>query len=171
MDFKNFIQSKTFKKILWVIGGTLVFLIIFQAGVFVGYRKAAFSYHGGESYYRTFGGRGFAEMMGAGRLPNAHGAIGKIIKIELPTFVMEDRDQIEKVISITDDSAIRRFHDVLEPADLKVGDMVMVIGSPDNNTDTAEIEARLIRLLPAQENTASNATTSPVSPNLKTKLK
>ena len=74
-----------------------------------------------------------------------HGTIGKIIKIELPTLVIEDKDNVEKIITISDNTLVRRFREELNPEDLKVNDSIVVIGSP---SDTSEIQAGLIRILP-----------------------
>lgn len=147
MNLKGFSPSKTFKGIIVGIGVVVAVLLVFQAGMFVGYRKAAFSYHWGEDYYRTFGGQRKNAVMGIPRddFFNAHGASGRIIKIDLPTFVLEDQGRVEKVVLIKDDTAIMRFRDTLKPADLKADDFVVVIGSPN---DQAQVEARLIRVMP-----------------------
>jgi hypothetical protein len=150
MDIKNFIQSKHFKIILAIIGGVVVALLIFQAGVFVGYRKAGFAFHMGDNYYRTFGPRGgpngIPGFPGEDDFPNSHGAIGKIVKIELPTLLLESRDGIEKTVVINKDTIIRQFRNELKPENLKINDFVIVIGSPNNK---AQVEARIIRIVPA----------------------
>lgn len=157
-DFKNLLQSKVSTRVLVGIGTALVVLVIFQAGVLVGYHKAAFSYRSGENYYKTFTGerRGFRGIgMPGENFSTAHGALGKIIKIDLPKVVIEDRDSIEKIIDVNNNTIIRRFQESLQPQDLKLGDTVLVVGSPDEN---AEIDARLIRLLPAETFTISTGT-------------
>lgn len=139
-DFKKMFPSKLFTRILCIIGIVIVALLIFQTGVFVGYHKAAFSYRWGQEYYHTFGGH---------RFPSSHGAIGKIIKVDLPTFIMEGPDKTEQVVLTTDTTIVRRFRDVIKPSDLKPDDYVVVIGSPN---DKSQIEARFIRLVPAPQN-------------------
>lgn len=146
MKFKDFFQSKQLKTMVYIVGISVAILIIFQAGMFVGYRRAAFSFSWGDNYYRTFEAR--PDMMGlvGGRdFPNSHGAIGKIIKIDLPALMIEDQGGIEKNILINSDTVIRRFRDTLKPADLKIDDSVTVIGSPN---DKGQIEAKIIRMLP-----------------------
>lgn len=151
-DFKKMLQSKLFTRILLGIGMMIVALMIFQAGVFVGYHKAAFSYRWGQDYYHTFGraGRGGFPMgmMGMDRedFPSAHGATGKVIRIDLPTFVIEGPDKIERVVLTSHQTIVRRFRDTIAPAELKIDDYVVVIGAPN---DKSQIEARLIRLMPA----------------------
>ena len=61
-----------------------------------GYKRASFSRDWGDNYAKNFGSPNKGpKMMGKefgdfGNLPNAHGTIGKILKIELPTFVVLD---------------------------------------------------------------------------------
>ncbi len=147
MNIKEFSQSKVFKKILYGIGILIVALLIFQGGVFVGYHKAGFSYRLGDNYHRTFGGEHgeFSVGISPGDFTDAHGSVGKIIKIDLPTFVLEGQDGVEKIISVNDDTVIRQFRETLKPADLKISDFVVVIGSPNAQ---GQIESRLIRLMP-----------------------
>lgn len=149
MNLKNLLQTKKLAVILYAVGITIAAILVFQAGVFVGYRKAAFSYRWGENYYRIFGERKRGPLMGAAgeNFPNAHGAIGKIIKIDLPTFIIEGSDKIEKIVLIKNDTNIRRFRETIKPIDLKVDDLAVVIGSPNSQ---AQIEAKLIRLMPPQ---------------------
>ena len=144
MGFKDFFGSKKASYSLAGIGALILALLIFQAGMFVGYRKAKFSYRMGDNFHRTFGERkgGFARD----DFPGGHGTIGKIIKIDLPTLIIEDRDNVEKIIIIKDDTAVRRFRESVKSSDLKTDDYVVVIGAP--NTES-QIEARLIRIVPA----------------------
>ncbi len=148
LNFQNFIRSKTFKIILCGIGVLAAMLAILHVGILIGYHKATFSFGWGDNYYRTFGGsrRHFGrEFPPQKDLSEAHGVAGKILSISLPTFVVEGRDNVEKVVLIKDDTVIRHFRDTLKPADLKVDDEVVIIGAPNNQ---AQVEAKLIRLMP-----------------------
>ena len=129
------------------IGLATIVLIIFQAGIFIGYKKASFSYGWSDNYSRNFGGHKGRPFMGMLRseFSNSHGAIGKIIKIDLPAVVLESNDNIEKIITINDDTLIKKFRDTIKPEDLGVDDNVVIIGSPDSE---GKIVAKLIRLMP-----------------------
>lgn len=150
MDLKNWSQSKKFIVAIAVVGGVAVVFVVFQAGVLVGYRKAGFSYRGGENYYQTFGRPNEVKM-----LPNmmrrelsnsnSNGVIGKIIEINLPNVVIETADKIETVMTIETGTTIRRFRDNLKATDLAVDNFVAVLGSADNQ---GKIKAKLIRLIP-----------------------
>jgi len=162
-NYKVFFQSKLFRNILCVIGIVVVALTIFQAGVFVGYRRASFSYRLGDNYHKTFGLPTRHGMMGGGdffgfsrgEFTSAYGATGTIVKINLPNIIVTGGDKVEKVVSTNDSTIIRRFRDDVKVEDLKVGDSVIVIGSPNS---AAQIEAKLIRVLPTAVTSATSTT-------------
>lgn len=138
-----------FKKKGWVrttiftLGIVFIVLIIFQAGRFTGYRQAAMTYGMGAKYYRVFDERG-----GPGPrdfFTEAHGAVGEIISVNLPTFVVKGPDNVEKVVLINDATEIRKFRSAASSTDLTTNEFVVVIGEP--NTE-AQVEARLIRIMP-----------------------
>lgn len=148
MDTKNLFQSKKFKKIILGIGIAVAVLIVFQAGMFVGYRKAAFSYKWGDNYYQTFGEHRRGGMMGLRRdvdFSNSHGTIGKIIKIELPSLTIQDQDGTEKIVVVKDDTIVKKFRETINPVNLKIDDFVVIIGSPNEGS---QIEAKLVRIMP-----------------------
>lgn len=156
MDIKHIIQSRALKIILYGIGGMVVLLLAFQAGEFVGYHRARFSYQWGENYYHMFDARS-GRMMGnfsRSDFPSMHGASGKIIKIEGGNIIVADRDNSEKLVLISDDTEIRRFRENIKFADLKVGDFIVAIGSPD---DKGQIEARLLRVMPGFVGSATSS--------------
>jgi len=150
-NLKEFARSKSFHGILIGLCVAIIILLIFQAGVAVGHRKAAFAYKFGDNYYRAFDERGLRApfMIGLrGGLPDAHGAAGAIISLTLPTFVVGGPDNIEKVVMVRDDTIIRRFDGEIQPTDLTVDDFVVVLGEPNEDS---QIEAKLIRVLPPPE--------------------
>ncbi|MFZ2205019.1 MAG: hypothetical protein WAV23_00295 [Minisyncoccia bacterium] len=144
---KKVFESKMVLKILLILGILVVAAFIFQAGFFVGFRKASFGRDWGENYGRNFGmmnGRGgFGGMMG--NFPNAHGAIGKIIKIELPILIVQDKDNIEKIVIVTNDTKIINIRNEDNIQDLKIDENIVVIGTPNSQ---GQIEAKLIRIMP-----------------------
>lgn len=143
-------RLKVMQRFVKAIAVIVIALIIFKIGVFVGYRKAGFSYRFGENYYRTFGGqrldsgRGMMNGFMHDNMPGGHGVTGKVIKVSLPTIIVEGSDNIEKVININNDTLIRNMMDTATPTDIKIDDSIIVIGSP---TPTGEIDAKLIRII------------------------
>lgn len=129
------------------MAGCILLLLTFRAGMIVGYHKAMFSYRWGENYHRNFGGPRFGFFSNSGRdFIESHGTFGQVIKIDSTTLVVKGRDDVEKIIVITKDTAIRRGIDNIMPIDLRVDDPVVIIGTPNND---GQIEARLIRVMPA----------------------
>ena len=157
MDSKHFLQSHGTRTALFIIGGLVVALLIFQAGEFVGFRKAAFSYGLGDNFHRSFGARRGPAPRGliGDDYVNANGASGKIISLTLPSLVVQDDDGVEKVVTIASSTVIRQFRDMIQPQQLKTGDTIIVIGQPDN---TAHIIASLIRVVPALPPEAATST-------------
>jgi len=145
-DIKKVLESKIALKVLCVIGIIIVSLLIFSAGVTVGFHKASFGRAWGENYARNFGMMPNRQMFGRDNFPNANGAIGKIIKITLPTIIVQDKDNTEKVILIKNDTKIQKMISEVKPSDLAIDDFVVIIGSPNTQ---GQIEAKLIRIMPA----------------------
>lgn len=145
---KSFLESKSFKAVMYTLGVLAVLFIVFHAGMMAGFRKASFGRDWGNNYNMNFGTprMGPKMMFGEfGNLPNAHGSVGEIIKTELPTIiVLDDKEQTEKVIMIDEETNIQKMKEAILAKDLRIGDHVVVIGSPNSQ---GQIEAKLIRLL------------------------
>ncbi len=147
MDFKDLHHSRTVRGILIGIIATVVVIMIFQAGVFVGYRKAAFSYKLGDNFYKTF--RGEKPMMVTGfdngNVPGGHGAIGRIVRINLPEIVVAPEGDVEKTVLIGSSTLVKRFDKTVPPSDITTEDFAVILGSPDTES---RIHATFIRLVP-----------------------
>ncbi len=138
-------ESKILVGILYGVGIVIVLILIFSAGVSVGFHKASFGRAWEENYGRNFGMMPEGSDFGKNNFPNAHGAIGKIIKIELPTIIVQDKDNLEKVVLIKDDTKIEKMKMEIKSSDLAIDDFIVVIGSPDSQ---GQIEAKFIRIIP-----------------------
>lgn len=141
-------QSKT----LALFGALALVLVVFQMGVLVGTRKAMFHRAWGEHYMDNFGpkNREFKTPFGRGEysedsFTSGHGAMGKILRLEIPNIILEDRDNTEKIIVIKDDTKILKQKEEIKKEDLKIDDFLMIIGTPN---DSGQIEAKFIRLMP-----------------------
>ncbi len=152
IKIKKTLESKNFRAVIYTLGILAIIFLIFEAGMFVGFKKASFGRDWNDNYVMNFGlpHRGPRmmdnEFGGFGNLPNANGAIGKIIKVELPTIVvLDEKDNTEKIVLVNDKTEIREMQNVVEIKDLKVDDHVVIIGTPNSS---GQIEARLIRFLP-----------------------
>lgn len=146
MNIKEF--THTHKTTMGLIGiGVLVLMLAsFSLGQYVGYKKAAFAFQNGNNFYRTFGPRPGGPIP-PGDFSDAHGSAGRVININLPSITIEDRDNTEKTVLVGDKTVIRRFRDTITAQDIAVGDQIVAIGEPN---DQSQINAVLIRILPKQ---------------------
>jgi hypothetical protein len=152
-DIKKVFESKSLFRILLGLGIIIVMMLTFSAGVTVGFHKASFGRAWGEHYNENFGmgpknGR-MGDLQRVGPMdyfPSAHGATGKIIKMELPNVIVQDKDNIEKVVSTNADTKIQKGRTEIATKDLRVDDFIVVIGTPN---DQGIVEAKLIRVIPS----------------------
>lgn len=152
--FKTFFERNASKKILYGVLVFFVALIIFQAGVSVGYHKASFSYGAGDNFHRIYGQSERYGMMGRGGMmggfpgnefTSGYGTTGVIVKIALPQIMVAGVDKVEKIITVDEKTLVRLFRDDIKATDLRVGDTIIVVGAPNS---ASQIEAKLIRVLP-----------------------
>ena len=150
-EIKLVLSKSKVKKIILILGCIFIALVIFQAGMFVGFKKAGFAFRTGEQYFRQMNGRPNDQFMGMNRedFSNSHGVAGKIISIKLPSIVVEDKDGIERTVLVSTSTSIKKFKDSIKYTDLQINDFITVIGDPN---DKAEVEAKLIRIMPNPEN-------------------
>lgn len=150
MKIAEFFQNKKIKWVMIGLGALAVLLLVFQLGLYVGYRKATFTFRWGDSYHRVFGGpkEGFLRNFGGRELINGHGTVGDILSITGQSMVIKGPDNVEKVVSISDSTVIRKGWQNLKFTDLKVGDRVVVIGSPK---DDGSVSANFIRVFDSDQ--------------------
>ena len=167
MDTNKFFQSKTFLIALWGMAGLIIVLAVFRAGMIVGFHKAEFSYAWEENYHRNFAGpqNGYSKSLPRDfdnrNFIGSHGVIGQIIKIDASTLVIRGRDNIEKVVLVTNNTSIQRFRDAIKLSDLKIDDYIVVIGSPNS---AGQITAKFIRLVPSPS--SMRVPLAPFSPHI-----
>ncbi len=144
----SFFQSKTFKGILYGIGGVIVLLLVFESGIYVGYQKAVFSTRWAQNYPSNFFPKPDPRFPPQGNdmvFISPHGAFGDIIKIDNQSLVVKGNDEAEKNILVQPDTVIEKDFDKINVMALKVGDHVIVFGAPN---DSGQIAAKVIRVLP-----------------------
>jgi hypothetical protein len=141
------LKHTTFKKVIIAIGTLSIVLIIFNAGIFVGYHKAQFSQARGEMFKRGFNDPKFflAPFMHGKNDQNPHGTVGKILSISDGKALIELPDEVEQTILIGTSTIIRYSKNATTTQSLVAGDFVAVIGTPHTDGD---IQASFIRVLP-----------------------
>ncbi len=137
--------SHKFNIIIKVIVALVIALMIFQLGMFVGFRKANFAFGWGDNYHRVFGGPqgGILRDFDGRDFVNGHGTAGTIVKIDGKTIIVKGRDNAEKAVFCDDKTVISAGRATITVNDLKVGDEVTVIGKPN---DDGTINAGIVRL-------------------------
>ncbi len=146
-------KTKRFDVLKWIIFGLIgliILILVFGLGMFVGGTKAKFSYRWAEQYHKMFAGpkSGF---FGDWRTPfppmkdfiESHGTIGEIIKINNKELVVKGKNDLEKLIILTEKTVIQKGKAILKKENLNVSDLVVIIGSPNQK---GQIEAKLIRI-------------------------
>lgn len=116
---------------LIVVGIVLALGVVFSAGIFVGRVSA-----------RPFGDRSFRIL--APFFSGAHGAVGRIDKIDGGTLALSLRDGTSQIVLVDQATGIEKEHQKVKLSELHVGDEILVIGSPDNQ---GRIDARWIHVL------------------------
>lgn len=153
-DIRQFLDSKITHRIITVLGIFMIALFIFSLGVTVGFHKANFGRAWGEHYSQNFGPARGGARIGIDKVkmidwaPNAHGTIGKILKVEAGQFIVEDKDGTEKIVLLTEQTKIQKNTTTIMSTELRADDFVVVIGSPNS---AGQIEAKLIRVIPSPE--------------------
>ena len=159
MNFDNFFRSKSYGNLFKALSVLLAILIIFSAGLFVGYRKAEFSYHWSNNYYRDFGGphSPFGMMSGGDdATPNPHGAFGTVVSVNLPSIAVKGPREAEKVIIIGPRTIVHLLRNLATSSDIHAGQSIIVVGEPD---EQGQIQASFIRILPPPPDKLSASST------------
>ena len=141
MKLEEFLQSKGFRKWIWVVASLAVVLAVFNLGMVVGYHKARFFYRSPKNIKGDF----MRDMMLRKDQANPHGSSGVITAIEGPALTIKGRNGEEIKVLLVQSTIIKSFDKTLQPGDLKIGNMVVVIGEPD---ESGSIAAQLIRIGP-----------------------
>lgn len=165
---QEILKSKSFKIAAIITGSIIMALVIFTAGVNVGFHKARFSYNFGENYEKNFMGprpemMGFQGPMGMMRekarnfegrdFRNPHGISGTIISVSENSIIIKDKDNRESSVSVDDKTAIKLGRDDIKIGDLKVEEQIVVIGKPE---DDGVISADLIRVFEKKADNKQN---------------
>lgn len=153
MHVKEVFESKIARRSVCGVIMLIVLLGVFQLGMFVGFRKANFSYEWADSYRSMFhdrdgrgrGGRGggFMNEFGGGDFTGGHGVAGAVVKVGNGVLIIKGLDGVEKLVTLKESSSIVSGKTQISLSDLSVGDMVVVLGSP---TKDGSINGKIIRV-------------------------
>jgi len=143
---KQFFNSPNYKRLTFWIGLTVLLLLTFQGGIFVGFHKASMAYQFDERYRGAYGSHFRSGPFGLPQddFPEAHGAAGRVLSVSLPTIVIEDKNS-ERIVLLNDETVIRKDRDKVGAETIMANDFVVVIGAPN---EKQEVVAKFIRMLP-----------------------
>lgn len=147
MNLSHPIKSGVVSKVILILACLLILLLVFQAGMFVGFRKGLFTSQWNDNYSRGFDDPRsvFAPFMMDGDMPNPHGVVGTIASQNLPNLIVKGRGTAEEVVVVGPETVIRGIRHSASTSDLVAGRQVVIIGEPDEN---GRLRASLIRVMP-----------------------
>lgn len=145
-------KSRIIEGLIIGIGVIIFLLAVLWTGMEIGERRANFRGQFGRGFESNFTGmhQGMRVKLFGVDPASAHGAVGEIINLELPRVVVSGPDNLEKTVLVNASTTVRRFQENVGPEELKIGDFIVAIGSPNEN---AEIEAKLVRIMPEPDET------------------
>jgi len=158
---EDFFQTKLFKGIILAVLCLIILVFVFGTGVFVGMKKAEFSFKWADEYHRNFGGpQGgfFGDMINEG-FTESNGVFGQIIKIDGQTLTIKGKDNVEKIVIVGEKTTILCLRKNIKLSDLKINDSLVAIGDPNNN---GQIQAELIRVIPSPPKNGVNSPLQPI---------
>jgi hypothetical protein len=151
----NFLESKTVRAVLWILGGLIVLFVVFGLGIAVGYQRAGFAAGFEKNYFRNFYGAVPQGPMGTMPQPvqvAIHGVVGTVIDVGSSTISLKDQQDNEQSVAIPSGTVIRSGDSNVTIADVAVGDQIAVIGEPSS---VGQIEAHFIRILSTSSSTSN----------------
>lgn len=173
METKDITRTKRIQVLAVVIIFIAIVLGTFQAGVFVGFSKASFLFKSGDNFYRAFGNRDDRLMGKNGglfrdELSGGHGAVGKIVKVNLPSIVVVGPDRIEKEVIVNENTSVHHLRETSSINNLAVDQFISVLGVPN---DQGQIIGKFIRIAPPPQtrgpvnasSTRNNSATSSIN--------
>jgi len=140
--------TRTLTIVLAAVLLSALLILVFSMGMLVGQKRAEFSFRWAENYHKNFAGpsRGFFGNFPAMGFMNSHGIFGSIISIQGNTIMVKGEDVAEQTIVVSDTTTMVSTTGTIKISDLKVGDSIVIIGSPNAQ---GQIDAKFVRLLPS----------------------
>lgn len=133
MPLKEISHLSTYTKTFALIAVLILLLLSFSLGYSIGHSRYIFIRNWDKNY-----GSNMMDNI------NSHGAIGTVISVNLPTFVVQGNRQTEQVVVVSSSTLVRYMRQNGNATDIIPGRQVMVVGYP---LDDGRIQASLIRIL------------------------
>ena len=152
MPAEDFFQSTPFQKILLGILCFCILFLVFSIGIFVGAKRAEFSFRWADQYHQNFGGPSegfFGDFLNSGKqFIDSNGCYGRVIGINGNILTVKDigEDNTEKNIFVDEKTIIVCQKKTWKISNLKLDSNVVIVGAPDSS---GRLIAKLIRVMPA----------------------
>ena len=142
------LNSKKTRAILWIVGGIATVLVVFGAGMVVGYRQGIFASRFGRDYLANFRGgvSMMADVMPGGPPPlNQYGIAGTVLGVDPSSSVIsvEGPSGDEGWVVVNGRTMIREENRTVPLTDVIPGNTIVVIGDPNGQ---GQVLARFIRV-------------------------
>src|SRR5581483_7749423 len=154
---KKFNPTTSISLIIMVMLIFVLLVSVFTLGIWIGQERARFSFRWAENYHRNFAGpaKGFFGDAPEREFLNSHGTFGSIISVTGSSFVVQDQHVVEKTITTSTQTTVRNATGTVAESSLKVGDWVVIIGSPNQQ---GQIDAKFVRVISSVPKTGGQAT-------------
>jgi hypothetical protein len=146
---EDYFFTKKTKWFLWGAFALILAALIFHAGVVVGSRQTVH----GRLELRGPGMFGF--MPSEAYVEGGNGAVGTIKTLTLPTLTLETRDGTMQEVYVSTSTIIT--DGATHTSTLQAGEVVIVIGDPNDSDDQGILDARIIHVLPPPPTQASSS--------------
>ncbi|MEI6396607.1 MAG: hypothetical protein WCO48_00835 [Candidatus Taylorbacteria bacterium] len=148
---KEILKHPHTKKVINIFGVILVALVIFSAGVTIGFIKGEFSERWDKNYMGMMGGprspfQTFSDI--DNRAPSPHGTAGQVISSGNGQIVVRGPGEMEYIVIVSPQTIIRQLRQQGTTTDVVVGSWITAIGSPD---ETGRLVASFIRIMPSPQ--------------------
>jgi hypothetical protein len=143
-EIKNLVISMPGRKIILFVGVVSIGLLIFHAGVVVGYHRSSRGHAAGEYGFRPVPGLASVRVP-AGFIAGDHGAVGVVSNMNGSTFTVRMRDGSTQTVSVNGTTIIRTMRGSASTSAIGDGDEIVVVGAPSDTDDA--ISADLIRIM------------------------
>ena len=149
--FKNLKKPSLIVGLIATLTVLIILIVVFNLGMYVGYKQAMFSDNWGRNYEHNFilpPVPTVANLMHHDMRPG-FGIFGQVLRENSDGLVIVGKDKIEQVVTIDDDVVIHSGDTLIKLTDIALNDKILVFGKPN---DKGQIEAKFIRVFPSNLN-------------------
>ena len=145
---EDYLFTKKTKWFIWGALGVVVVVLVYHAGFVAGQHQHMRPRVPFGGAMPTTGGMLGGIMPQEGFVEDGHGAVGEIATVTLPTFTLTTREGLtEKVYAGTSTIVTGAANTGVNS--LTHGQLVIIIGDPQDQDDQGYLDARIIHILPA----------------------